>query len=96
MIKVFTPPNSVPPTPKTKTKNVPTRLKLKNNPDTREANLMGSFRLKSTNLVYNLNYPIPEVHKVLLAIIAQSSGRRREIVEQDPEIAARFGLIRDD
>jgi len=44
----------------TKMKNVPTRLKLKSNPDTREANLMGSFHLGKTNLVYNLNYGYSE------------------------------------
>ncbi len=45
---------------KTKMKNVPTRLKLKNNPDTREANLMGSFNAGQTNYVYNLNYGYSE------------------------------------
>ena len=45
---------------KTKIKNVPTRLKLKNNPDTREANLMGSFNAGRTNFVYNLNYGYSE------------------------------------
>ena len=45
---------------KTRTKDVPTRLKLKNNPDTREANLMGSFRALNTDFVYNLNYGYSE------------------------------------
>jgi hypothetical protein len=44
----------------TKTVSVPTRLKLKNNPDTQEANLMGSFHNFNTNLVYNLNYGYSE------------------------------------
>ncbi len=45
---------------KTRTENVPTRLKLKSNPDTREANLMGGFDLLNTNLVYNFNYGYSE------------------------------------
>ncbi len=45
---------------KTRMRNVPTRLKLKNNPDTREANLMGSFNRFHTNFVYNLNYGYSE------------------------------------
>jgi len=44
----------------TKTHNVPTRLKVKNNPDTKEANMMGSFRAGQTNFVYNLNYGYSE------------------------------------
>lgn len=47
-------------------------------------------------LVYNLNYPIPEVHQMLLSIIAQSDGRKREIVMRDLEFAAQFGLIQED
>jgi len=45
---------------KTRTKNVPTRMKLKNNPDTREANMMGSFGFGKTDFVYNLNYGYSE------------------------------------
>lgn len=45
---------------KTKTQNVPTRLKIKNNSDTREANLMGSFFASNTNFIYNLNYGYSE------------------------------------
>jgi len=45
---------------KTKSRNVPTRLKIKHNPDTQEANLMGSLGLYNTNLVYNLNYGYSE------------------------------------
>ncbi len=41
---------------RTKSFNIPTRLKLKTNPDTKEANLMGSFNLFNTALSYNLNY----------------------------------------
>jgi outer membrane receptor protein involved in Fe transport len=41
---------------RTKSFNIPTRLKLKTNPDTKEANLMGSFNLFSTAFSYNLNY----------------------------------------
>ncbi|RMD94557.1 MAG: TonB-dependent receptor [Calditrichaeota bacterium] len=44
----------------TRTRNVPTRIKLKNNPDTKEANLMGSFKKWSTNFVYNFNYGYSE------------------------------------
>lgn len=44
----------------TRTENVPTRLKLKNNPDTREANLMGSFKYLKTDFVYNFNYGYSE------------------------------------
>jgi hypothetical protein len=45
---------------KTKTTYVPTRIKFKNNPDTREANLMGSFYTYKTNFIYNLNYGYSE------------------------------------
>ncbi len=45
---------------KTRSRGVPTRLKLKNNPDTREANLMGSFQAIHTDFVYNLNYGYSE------------------------------------
>lgn len=45
---------------KTKTSNIPTRFKIKNNPDTREANLMGSFYLNQTDFTYNLNYGFSE------------------------------------
>lgn len=41
---------------KTKTGEQPTRLKLKNNPDTKEANLGGGFALGENNLSYNFNY----------------------------------------
>lgn len=41
---------------KTKTGEQPTRLKLKNNPDTKEANLGGGFALGEKNLSYNFNY----------------------------------------
>lgn len=44
----------------TRVRNVPTRFKFKNNPDTREANLMGSFDIGETGLVYNLNYGYSE------------------------------------
>ncbi|MHB2148067.1 TonB-dependent receptor [Calditrichota bacterium LG25] len=44
----------------TRTENVPTRIKIKNNPDTKEANLMGSFKRWNTNFVYNLNYGYSE------------------------------------
>ncbi|WP_456407856.1 TonB-dependent receptor [Caldithrix abyssi] len=44
----------------TRTENVPTRIKVKNNPDTKEANLMGSFKRWNTNFVYNLNYGYSE------------------------------------
>ncbi|MCD4691962.1 MAG: TonB-dependent receptor plug domain-containing protein [Calditrichales bacterium] len=44
----------------TRTSNVPTRLKIKTNPDTREANLMGSFYSFKTNFIYNLNYGFSE------------------------------------
>lgn len=40
---------------KTKTGRQPNRLKIKNNPDTREANLGGGFNLSSGGLSYNLN-----------------------------------------
>jgi len=45
---------------KTRTNNVPTRFKIRNNPDTREANLMGSFYGFNTNFIYNLNYGYSE------------------------------------
>ncbi|MBD3223336.1 MAG: TonB-dependent receptor plug domain-containing protein [Caldithrix sp.] len=45
---------------KTRTSNVPTRFKVKNNPDSREANLMGSLRYGRTELVYNINYGYSE------------------------------------
>jgi outer membrane cobalamin receptor len=45
---------------RTRSKNVPTRIKLKNNPDTKEANLMGSFRRWKTDFVYNFNYGYSE------------------------------------
>ncbi len=45
---------------KTRWRNIPTRLKLKNNPDTREANLMGSFRAFDTDIAYNVNYGYSE------------------------------------
>lgn len=44
----------------TKTENVPTRLKLKHNPDTQEANLMGGFGLFGSQFVYNVNYGYSE------------------------------------
>ncbi len=44
----------------TRTRNVPTRFKIKNNPDTKEANLMGSFRRWKTDFVYNFNYGYSE------------------------------------
>ena len=44
----------------TKTINVPTRFRFKNNPDTREANLNGSFISLSTNFIYNFNYAYSE------------------------------------
>jgi len=44
----------------TKTRNVPTRLKIKHNPDTQEANMMGGFRLFNSDLVYNFNYGYSE------------------------------------
>ena len=67
---------------KTKMRNVPTRLKLKNNPDTREANLMGSFNRLHTNFVYNLNYGYSErdiridgdeFHRISASLKAQNS-----------------------
>lgn len=45
---------------KTKVNNVPTRFRIRNNPDTREANLMGSFYTFNTNFIYNLNYGFSE------------------------------------
>jgi len=45
---------------KTKMVNVPTRLKIRNNPDTREGNLMGMFNIFNTDFVYNLNYGYSE------------------------------------
>lgn len=45
---------------KTRVSNVPTRLKIKSNPDTREANLQGSFFGLNTNFVYNVNYGYSE------------------------------------
>jgi TonB-dependent receptor-like protein/carboxypeptidase family protein len=47
-------------TAKTKTINVPTRLKIRNNPDTREGNLIGNLSLLNTNIIYNLNYGYSE------------------------------------
>ncbi len=44
----------------TRTRNVPTRFKIKNNPDTKEANLMGSFHHWKTDFVYNFNYGYSE------------------------------------
>jgi len=44
----------------TKVTNVPTRIKIRNNPDTQEGNLMGSFSGFNTNFVYNLNYGYSE------------------------------------
>ncbi len=44
----------------TRSQNVPTRFKIKNNPDTKEANLMGSFKYWKTDFVYNLNYGYSE------------------------------------
>ena len=44
----------------TKTSNVPTRFRYKNNPDTREANLNGSFSMFNTDFVYNANYGYSE------------------------------------
>ena len=44
----------------TRIDNVPLRLKIKNNPDTQEANLMGSFFAYNTNIIYNLNYGYSE------------------------------------
>lgn len=44
----------------TKTRNVPTRLKIKHNPDTQEANLMGGFGLMKTDFIYNFNYGYSE------------------------------------
>jgi len=41
---------------RTKSFNIPTRIKLKTNPDTKEANLMGSFNLFNTAFSYNVNY----------------------------------------
>ncbi|MBN2426568.1 MAG: TonB-dependent receptor [Calditrichaceae bacterium] len=40
----------------TKSDNIPGRLKLKSNPDTKEANLTGGFNIGRTNLGINLNY----------------------------------------
>ncbi len=40
---------------KTKKGNIPNRLKLKNNPDTREANLGGGFLISKSALSYNFN-----------------------------------------
>ncbi len=44
----------------TKTRNVPTRIKIKHNPDTQEANWMGGFRAFGSDLVYNFNYGYSE------------------------------------
>ena len=44
----------------TKTRNVPTRMKVKHNPDTQEANFMGGLRAMGTDLVYNFNYGYSE------------------------------------
>ncbi len=44
----------------TKTHNVPTRLKIKHNPDTQEANFMGSLQAFGSDLVYNFNYGYSE------------------------------------
>lgn len=38
----------------------PTRLKLKSNPDTKEANLSGGINLKGTGISYNANYAYSE------------------------------------
>ncbi len=40
--------------------SIPARLKLKNNPDTREANLMDRFQMLDTRWMYNLNYGYSE------------------------------------
>jgi len=45
---------------KTKTINVPTRLKIRNNPDTREGNLMGGISAFNTDFIYNFNYGYSE------------------------------------
>jgi hypothetical protein len=45
---------------KTKTGAQPTRLKLKSNPDTKEANLAGGMNLKGTGISYNANYAYSE------------------------------------
>ncbi|HHJ52827.1 MAG TPA: TonB-dependent receptor [Caldithrix abyssi] len=45
---------------RTRSRNIPTRFKFKNNPDTKEANLMGSFRRWKTNFIYNFNYGYSE------------------------------------
>lgn len=45
---------------RTKNKGQASRLKLKNNPDTREANFMGSVGFYDTNLLYNFNYGYSE------------------------------------
>ncbi|HSG29776.1 MAG TPA: TonB-dependent receptor plug domain-containing protein, partial [Candidatus Krumholzibacterium sp.] len=39
----------------TKSGRVPHRLKLKSNPDTKEANINGGFMLRGTNITYNAN-----------------------------------------
>lgn len=44
----------------TKSSNVPTRFRYKNNPDTREANLNGSFSMLGTDFIYNANYGYSE------------------------------------
>ena len=44
----------------TKSSNVPTRFRFKNNPDTQEANLNGSFSTFGTDFVYNANYGYSE------------------------------------
>jgi len=45
---------------KTKTSNVPTRLKIRMNPDTRETNFMSGFSAFNTDFVGNLNYGYSE------------------------------------
>jgi len=45
---------------RTKAGRQPHRLKLKSNPDTKEANLSGSFNPKGVGLAYNVNYAYSE------------------------------------
>jgi hypothetical protein len=47
----------------TKKEEQPNRLKVKSNPDTKEANLSGGFVPKNIGLSYNLNYAISERDK---------------------------------
>ncbi len=74
---------------KTKMRNIPNRIKIKNNPDTREANWMGGLHLWKTDFVYNFNYGYSErnirisgdeYHRLSAALKASTSFFRKQVV----------------